>query len=804
MRWLVLMLLLIPGASWAAVTASVTVRYQTAADNDDTPADGTNDCPAPCHVQLDATTTTSDEVDAGSEHDTIRCEWDYGDPTGGRNPQTWGESWQSGYGRNVDYGFIGQHVYWPDDEDYSGSPGTVTFNGQVECCEPDGDCDTDTFSVVVVNPFDYYGAANTTCISSSGDFTDCPFTVVEGATHTTSSDFDTSFGTEGVGCNQNGKLCLFKCGETFANSESALKFDDATQDMSMVGSYGGCETNSDLTGFPIIDTENAFAEGEGFGVLGTFDCDSTVARCAGGWNWYGLHIRGDDRDPGGDATTTSEERDYEPPFGFDTGGGASQNPDFEKVGFHNMLHTGFTTCVNDTDNFGKIAELISRSNSKYECDHARFGHELLTNYRYSSMMGVWFLADEDSFCGQPNSRCEDLDYPWDCCTGNGTGTCGTAEPSTQDECGDEPDNWSCDYGDSSATPSCDCWQECENRSGWRSAGMSYFRMSHSLYEDLSDSWNLHQHIREDVMPEGNVWILFSDNRRLIEKTNTPVRLCENTDCGGGASGGSAFQHVVFERVLWTFKHTLTMGSIAKETADSIGEVFGISADDVTIRNSVFELYGSRSQCTAEGIPFNCCTAANTGADCDNDTIELVSPETRGGESPSNLKVYNVTVHVPDTNDATELVLSDTGQDSGETCGNLVYGPDLTSVTLVDVGYSTCVAGDSYDGSADTETVLFDAALPTTPGNARMSDFELGASSSAVDAGYDYTSQTDGYVFLDGLRRCRSGSYDAGAVERGASTCLATASDSPGHGSGGSASITSDLWVPDLEDVCAAY
>lgn len=136
-------------ATTGSITAGFTVTKPTS-------------CYSPCGVFVDAVEdraspkTASD--DTSDEFHDVRFEWDFGDPTSGSFGTT-------GHSKNTTTGPLGAHVY-----EITEGGGNQTFNITLTATEPDGDSESITKNVNVLDP----AGKTTTCVSRTSDFTDCP------------------------------------------------------------------------------------------------------------------------------------------------------------------------------------------------------------------------------------------------------------------------------------------------------------------------------------------------------------------------------------------------------------------------------------------------------------------------------------------------------------------------------------------------------------------------------------------------------------------------------------------------------
>ena len=174
---------LLPGLASAAPTASFVAHRGTAGGNN----------PAPLYVHFDATATTSSIAGDNAFRDLL-FEWDFGDPQSGN----WATN---GLPRNRAIGGMAGHVF-----ERSG-----TYTVKLTVTDRAGGSNTTTRTIVVQNP-DTFWAANTACVSSSGNFTGCP----SGAAQVASGDFTASMQSRVAA---GSRRILFRRGETFvANS----------------------------------------------------------------------------------------------------------------------------------------------------------------------------------------------------------------------------------------------------------------------------------------------------------------------------------------------------------------------------------------------------------------------------------------------------------------------------------------------------------------------------------------------------------------------------------------------------------
>ena len=111
--------------------------------------------------------------------------------------------------------------------------------------------DTETFTIDVTDPDEYYSGTNTTCITSTdnNDFTGCP----SGANHVTTSNLTTITSYAGAG-----RRILFRRGSSW-NLSSSTSFPSNSGPVS-IGAYGTC-TNPDAQGLcsnaPTINISNS-------------------------------------------------------------------------------------------------------------------------------------------------------------------------------------------------------------------------------------------------------------------------------------------------------------------------------------------------------------------------------------------------------------------------------------------------------------------------------------------------------------------------------------------------------------------
>jgi len=180
----------------------------------------TQDCVAPCAVFFDATATR----DARSAHPfhELDYRWDFGDDAG--------EVWSlSGQPKSRAIGGIAGHLYT--------RPGTHRVT--LEVTNAAGERSHDTRTVTVADPATAFAGPATTCVSTSGNFADCP----AGARHVTSGDFPTSLG------NAAGRRTLYRRGETFA-WPTTLHLVDAAPAGAAIGAFGAGQERATLRAAP--------------------------------------------------------------------------------------------------------------------------------------------------------------------------------------------------------------------------------------------------------------------------------------------------------------------------------------------------------------------------------------------------------------------------------------------------------------------------------------------------------------------------------------------------------------------------
>lgn len=215
---LLLGLLLPTGTVRADPTAVFTPHRASTAPGDPAPYASN---PAPLYVHFDATGSDCDGDGrgvAGDPQDFLDCSyvWDFGDPLSG----TWATS---GLSKNAAYGAVAGHVY-----ERAG-----TFTVTLTVTDSTGSASTSTRNVVVDPADAIWPAHETECVSASGTFTGCPFSVAQGARHTTSSDWDAALS---AAMSAGRRRVLFRSSETFhANGRTVLSAGDT----GMVGSFGG-------------------------------------------------------------------------------------------------------------------------------------------------------------------------------------------------------------------------------------------------------------------------------------------------------------------------------------------------------------------------------------------------------------------------------------------------------------------------------------------------------------------------------------------------------------------------------------
>lgn len=121
------------------------------------------------------------------------------------------------------------------------TPGTYTAT--VTAIDEDGQSASDDI-VITVND---WVAADTECVSTSGTFTNCPYTTGEGATHTTSSDYDAAISAAFAAGRER---VLFRCGESFAVSTEVSIGVAGGGGGRYVGGYGSADCQYTVTGDP--------------------------------------------------------------------------------------------------------------------------------------------------------------------------------------------------------------------------------------------------------------------------------------------------------------------------------------------------------------------------------------------------------------------------------------------------------------------------------------------------------------------------------------------------------------------------
>lgn len=165
---------------------------------------------APLAVFFDATATTDSAV-TYPFHELLYI-WDFGDSGSG----TFSYGARASISQNAAYGPLAAHVYQTAG---TYTPTVTVFNGYAskKYTLPD---------VVVAAADTTFSTTNTTCVSTSGDFTGKP----TGASEVTSSDFDVALAAA-LG---SGKRVLFRGGETFT-STAKVSF---TGSLAHIGSFG--------------------------------------------------------------------------------------------------------------------------------------------------------------------------------------------------------------------------------------------------------------------------------------------------------------------------------------------------------------------------------------------------------------------------------------------------------------------------------------------------------------------------------------------------------------------------------------
>lgn len=164
---------------------------------------------APLYVMLDASGTTDTTV-TKPFHDATYT-YDFGDAGAG--------SWTTGSllgSKNASYGPMAGHIY----ETAGSYTVTLTVFDGVNTCQT-------TAGVVVTAADVTFAGTNTTCVSTSGNFTGCP----SGANQVTTSDFDAALAANV----STGKRTLFRRTETFTASTNVII---TATGPGLIGAYG--------------------------------------------------------------------------------------------------------------------------------------------------------------------------------------------------------------------------------------------------------------------------------------------------------------------------------------------------------------------------------------------------------------------------------------------------------------------------------------------------------------------------------------------------------------------------------------
>ena len=153
--------------------------------------------------------------------------WDFDDTGAG----TWAADGKS---KNADYGYHAAHVFE--------SAGTYTVT--VTIVDGASVNETHDVTITVSDPDTFYSTTNTTCVSTSGDFTGCP----AGATQVTSSAFKTTIDTY-KGANQR---ILFKRGESWSESGTVALGTNAGMTIGAYGTGTSPDARGIFTNAPVV------------------------------------------------------------------------------------------------------------------------------------------------------------------------------------------------------------------------------------------------------------------------------------------------------------------------------------------------------------------------------------------------------------------------------------------------------------------------------------------------------------------------------------------------------------------------
>lgn len=166
---------------------------------------------APLFVMADASGTTDTTVPKPF-HDATYT-YDYGDPGAG----TWAAGARPGTNsKNASWGPMGGHVF----ETAGSYTITLTIYDGTNTCQT-------TAGVTVSDPDTVFSGTNTTCVSTSGNFTGCP----AGANQVTSSDFRATLAANVT----SGKRTLYRKTESFTASSNVIV---TATGPGLVGAYG--------------------------------------------------------------------------------------------------------------------------------------------------------------------------------------------------------------------------------------------------------------------------------------------------------------------------------------------------------------------------------------------------------------------------------------------------------------------------------------------------------------------------------------------------------------------------------------
>lgn len=175
---------------------------------------------APLYVHFDADAAAS--TPGSRPFHELEYEWNYGDANSG--------AWStSGKSKNTDKGASAAHVYE--------TPGTYTATLTVRNPNTGATTSTSSFEITVQDPNSVFSGTNTTCISTTSDFTGCP----AGANTVTSANLNTAM----PGYADAGERILLKRGDTWSiTSEISLAENHGPV---LIGAFGAC-TSPDVQG----------------------------------------------------------------------------------------------------------------------------------------------------------------------------------------------------------------------------------------------------------------------------------------------------------------------------------------------------------------------------------------------------------------------------------------------------------------------------------------------------------------------------------------------------------------------------